>query len=499
MKKVLLAAVLALLCGAALAASGPNGGYAVLPPQADDTLVGNIGGTTNAPVAVSIGTALAHNPANNRTSLGFGSPTDDTIPIGNGTVWQSKTVPDCQDTGGNHLNYTQSSNTLSCGTSGGGGGSVSIISANGGLTLSPSPLTGTGTADLTNVTATSHQWFDSVVSGLFHKSQPAFTDILGTIAAAQLPNPTVSTLGGVQSLTCGGGQFLNVISTSGVPACGTPSGAGNVSTGGTLTSNALIIGGGTQTVSALGSLGTTTTLLHGNAAGAPTFGAVNLAADVTGILGASNGGAGTITGALKGNGSGTVSQAACADLSNAAASCSTDTTSASNISAGTLAAARGGAGTINGVLAGNGSGVVSQGASTGLSDSAGLARLAGVQQFTGVPRDTKATVTISTATFTPDFGAAVNFSITLTAACPCTLANPSNLPSAGNVQTGIIEVKQGASPPYTITTFGSAYVTVGGTATITLSSGANAVDYFPYYISDGTNVVLGQPQKSPTH
>ena len=55
---------------------------------------------------------------------------------------------------------------------------------------------------------------------------------------------------------------------------------------------------------------------------------------------AAKGSAGTITGALKGNGAGAVSQAACADLSNAAASCSTDTTVATNITSGTLPAAR---------------------------------------------------------------------------------------------------------------------------------------------------------------
>lgn len=48
-------------------------------------------------------------------------------------------------------------------------------------------------------------------------------------------------------------------------------------------------------------------------------------AQATGILPAANGGAGAITGALKANGSGTVSQAACADLSNGATGCSTAT------------------------------------------------------------------------------------------------------------------------------------------------------------------------------
>lgn len=50
------------------------------------------------------------------------------------------------------------------------------------------------------------------------------------------------------------------------PTCTTSAGA--------LTANQLVIGSGSQGMQSLGTLGTTTTLLHGNAAGAPTFGAV---------------------------------------------------------------------------------------------------------------------------------------------------------------------------------------------------------------------------------
>ena len=60
-----------------------------------------------------------------------------------------------------------------------------------------------------------------------------------------------------------------------------------------LTANQLIIGSGGQAEAALGSLGTTTTVLHGNAAGAPSFGAVALATDVSGTLPVGNGGTGT--------------------------------------------------------------------------------------------------------------------------------------------------------------------------------------------------------------
>jgi hypothetical protein len=54
----------------------------------------------------------------------------------------------------------------------------------------------------------------------------------------------------------------------------------------------------TTTALATTSAGTTTTVLHGNAAGAPTFGAVSLTADVSGVLPVANGGTNSSTGNL---------------------------------------------------------------------------------------------------------------------------------------------------------------------------------------------------------
>lgn len=60
-----------------------------------------------------------------------------------------------------------------------------------------------------------------------------------------------------------------------------------------LTQHAIVLGGGAGAApNPLGSLGTTTTVLHGNAAGDPSYSAIALAADVSGILPVANGGTG---------------------------------------------------------------------------------------------------------------------------------------------------------------------------------------------------------------
>lgn len=49
--------------------------------------------------------------------LNLAAASDDNMPVGNGTTWQSKAIPSCSDSSGQHLNYTTATNTFSCGTS----------------------------------------------------------------------------------------------------------------------------------------------------------------------------------------------------------------------------------------------------------------------------------------------------------------------------------------------------------------------------------------------
>jgi len=73
----------------------------------------------------------------------------------------------------------------------------------------------------------------------------------------------------------------------------------NVAQGGTgaqsLTASRLLLGSGTSAITIVASLGTTNQFLQGNADGAPTFGSVDLARHLTGVLPLANGGNGVST------------------------------------------------------------------------------------------------------------------------------------------------------------------------------------------------------------
>jgi hypothetical protein len=91
------------------------------------------------------------------------------------------------------------------------------------------------------------------------------------------------------------GGITYTFTSDGIWSIGTGTGGGTVTnTGGALTLNAVVLGAGGADTKVLASLGTTTTVLHGNAAGVPSYGAVSLAADVSGNLPVGNLNSGTL-------------------------------------------------------------------------------------------------------------------------------------------------------------------------------------------------------------
>ena len=70
---------------------------------------------------------------------------DDNLMVGNATTWQTKAVPDCDDSGGNHLNYDTGTNAFSCGTTAGTGSfNVDTFTRDTALATGTQAITGVG-------------------------------------------------------------------------------------------------------------------------------------------------------------------------------------------------------------------------------------------------------------------------------------------------------------------------------------------------------------------
>lgn len=213
---------------------------------------------------------------------------------------------------GSNMTCSVSGGVATLSSSGGGGGGAPTTATyitqtpNAGLSAEQA-MSALGSGLVVNTTATgvqsiyagatcgANQYATATsASGALTCSQVATSQLSGTITNAQL----ASSYSGVGTCT---NQFARVLNANAAPTCATVTSA-DVSLTTTGCTNqfvtAISAGGvGTCTTDTLASAqhanqGTTTTVLHGNAAGNPSWGAVSLTADVTGTLAQASGGTG---------------------------------------------------------------------------------------------------------------------------------------------------------------------------------------------------------------
>lgn len=119
--------------GSAVFATSP----VLVTPNIGTPSAGVLTNATGLPLTTGVtGTLPIANGGTNLTTA-----TDDNVMVGNGTTWQSKALTDCDDTGGNHLNYDTTTNVFSCGTSSAGSGGTVNSGVAGTIAYYPTTTT----------------------------------------------------------------------------------------------------------------------------------------------------------------------------------------------------------------------------------------------------------------------------------------------------------------------------------------------------------------------
>lgn len=231
------------------------------------------GSSTGTPVYVETQTPTTN--ANGLSSIEIGSGT---VVSGNFSAinWAAgpyfiKTETD--PTGGTSYSITGNKELISV--------PYALFSANGGATgnngtngfTGATGATGNGTNGYTGATGNDGNIGSTGATGM------------GTIGAT-------GATGSLTSITAGTGLTGGTITTSGTIALSVPVSIANGGSNSTtaLSGSSIIISDGSAMIQ--GAAGTATTVLHGNAAGAPSYSPVNLATDVINILPIANGGTG---------------------------------------------------------------------------------------------------------------------------------------------------------------------------------------------------------------
>lgn len=131
----------------------------------------------------------------------------------------SLTFPNCANDGSHAYTGPTGAGSILCSTINAGSGTVTSVGFATnlpGITVTNSPATSTGTLTATLGNQSAHFTLLGPTSG--SAALPSWRALVG----ADLPNPSTSSLGGVQAINGVTSQWINSISTSGVPALSQP-------------------------------------------------------------------------------------------------------------------------------------------------------------------------------------------------------------------------------------------------------------------------------------
>jgi hypothetical protein len=127
---------------------------------------------------------------------GIAVPTDDALLIGNGSIWQLKTIPPCNNPTTSKLLYDSSANALSCGVDQSAGGGVTFDTIGAGTNISAAMLLGSGSS--------------LSVTGTGSSTGTNFWPNLVTVNAGNSPYTALTTNAMIFCDTTGGARVVNL-------------------------------------------------------------------------------------------------------------------------------------------------------------------------------------------------------------------------------------------------------------------------------------------------